>query len=398
MRRHRAQHVLSLPAQQRGRTGNNAKRDPGVFILEKPENAERRTSNAQYRMKKESEFMHWAKTRPKVKYDLALSGILNLPLAELDAKLSDLELHGDNAYGYRPLVEALAHHRNVAPENVVTVSGGTSMANHLALAALLERGDELLVEQPTYDPLLAIAEYLGAKIKRFPRRFEDGFKIDIGELEKQINPRTRLIALTNLHNPSSALVEEATLRKIGELARGVGARVLVDEVYLEAMFENSPRSAVSLGPEFVATSSLTKGYGLSGLRCGWILAEPDLAEKIRRLDDIFAASAPNVMERLSVRAINQLPKIAARAKSMLEANRATLNQWYQARDGVEVVPTNFGTTSFPRLPNVDVEKLCKWLLEKSETAVVPGRFFESPQYIRIGMCCDPELFSTGIER
>ena len=97
-------------------------------------------------------------------------------------------------------------------------------------------------------------------------------------------------------------------------------------------------------------------------------------------------------------AINQLPKIAARAKSMLKANRATLNQWYQARDGVEVVPTNFGTTSFPRLPNVDVEKLCKWLLEKSETAVVPGRFFESPQYIRIGMCCDPELFSTGIER
>jgi len=349
-------------------------------------------------MKRQSAFMHWAKTRPRVKYDLALSGILNLPFPELDIKLSELELHGANAYGYRPLVEALATHRHVAPENVVTISGGTSMANHLAMAALLEHGDEVLIEQPTYDPLLAIAEYLGAKIKRFPRRFEDGFKIDIVELEKQITPRTRLIVLTNLHNPSSALVDDATLQKIGEFARGVGARVLVDEVYLEAMFENSPTSAVSLGPEFVATSSLTKGYGLSGLRCGWIFAEAELAEKICRLDDIFAASAPNVMERLSVLALNQLPEIAARAGSMLEANRQVLNSFFKTHDDIEPAPTKFGTTSFPRLRHVDADQLCALLITKYETAVVPGWFFESPQHIRIGMCCEPELFSAGSER
>jgi len=347
---------------------------------------------------KQSDFMHWAKTHPKVKFDLTLSGILNLPLAELDAKLSDLELHGDNYYGYRPLVDALAAHRRVSPENVVTVSGGTSMANHLAMAALLEHGDEVLIEQPTYDPLLAVAEYLGAKIKRFARRFEDGFKIDIDDVEKQITSRTRLIAVTNLHNPSSALVEEATLRKIGELARGVGARVLVDEVYLEAMFENSPRSAVSLGPEFVVTSSLTKGYGLSGLRCGWIFAEPLLAEKIRRLDDIFAASAPNVMERLSMSALNQLPKITARAKAMLETNRQMLDDFLRTRDDVDVVPTKFGTTLFPRLRDVDVDQLSALLIEKYQTSVVPGRYFESPQHIRIGMCCEPEDFREGIAR
>jgi aspartate/methionine/tyrosine aminotransferase len=345
---------------------------------------------------KQSDFMHWAKTRPKVKFDLALSGILNLPFAELDVKLSELELHGDNAYGYRPLVDALASHRHVSPENVVTVSGGTSMANHLAMAALLEHGDEVLIEQPTYDPVLAIAEYLGAKIKRFPRRFEDGFKIDIVELAKEITPRTRLIAVTNLHNPSSALVEETTLLKIGELARGVGARVMVDEVYLEAMFEILPLSAISLGPEFVATSSLTKGYGLSGLRCGWILAEPELAKRIRRLDDIFAASAPNVMERLSVTAVAQLPKIAARAKALLETNRQTLDNFFRARDDVDVVPTKFGTTSFPRLRNGDVDQLCALLIEKYETAVVSGRFFESPNHIRIGLCCQPENFREGI--
>src|SRR5712664_4192108 len=244
-------------------------------------------------MKTQSIFMHWAKTRPRVKYDLALSGILNLPFAELNVELKDLELHGDNAYGYRPLVEALAAHRRVAPENVVTISGGTSMANHLAMAALIDHGNEVLVEHPTYDPLLAVAQYLGANIKRFPRSFQNGFKIDIVDLEKQITARTRLIAITNLHNPSSALVDNATLRKIGDLARVTGARVLVDEVYLEAMFENSPPSAISLGPEFVATSSLTKGYGLSGLRCGWILADPDMAQRMRLLHDVFGAVGPH---------------------------------------------------------------------------------------------------------
>jgi len=349
-------------------------------------------------MKRQSEFMYWAKTRPRVKYDLALSGILNLPFAELDVKLNELELHGDNAYGYRPLVEALAAHRRVATENVVTVSGGTSMANHLAMAALLDHGDEVLIEQPTYDPLLAIAEYLGARIKRFPRRFEDSFKINIVELEKQITPRTRVIVLTNLHNPSSELVDETTLRKIGELARDVGARVLVDEVYLEAMFENSPPSAVLLGPEFVATSSLTKGYGLSGLRCGWILADAEVAKKIRRLDDIFAASAPNVTERLSVVALNQLPKIAGRAKAMLETNRETLNSFLRERDDIGGLPTRFGTTSLPRVRDGGVEKLSTLLIKKYETAVAPGRFFESPDHIRIGMCCDPTLFKAGAER
>ena len=346
--------------------------------------------------KRQSEFMHWAKTRPKAKYDLALSGILNLPIAELDFDRSDLELHGDNAYGYRPLIEGLAKHRHIDPKNIVTVFGGTSLANQLAMAALLEPGDEVLIEEPTYDPLLAVARYLGAKTKRFPRPFEIEFKIDIDALEKQITPRTRLIVITNLHNPSSALVDDEMLRRIGELASKVGARVLVDEVYLEAMFDDAPPSAISLGPEFVVTSSLTKGYGLSGLRCGWIFAEAELAKKIRRLDDIFAASAPLVMEQLSVAAISQLPKISARAKLMLDANRKTLREFLKSRNDVDVVPTKFGTTSFPRLRNVDVEKLCSLLIKEYETAVVPGKFFESPQHVRIGLCCEPENFEIGI--
>jgi aspartate/methionine/tyrosine aminotransferase len=349
-------------------------------------------------MKTQSVYMHWAKTRPRVKYDLALSGILNLPFTELDAKIEDLDLNGDNSYGYRPLVDALAQHCGVASESVVTISGGTSMANHLAMAAALDHGDEVLIEEPTYDPILAVAEYLGAHIKRFPRSFENDFRVDTDELAKQMTAQTRLIVLTNLHNPSSTLVDEETLKRVGEMARRIGARVLVDEVYLEAMFEAAPRSSAHLGPEFIATSSLTKGYGLSGLRCGWILAEPDFAQRMRRLHDIFGAVGPQPTERLSVVAMAKLPKVIARAKKILETNRAVLGEFLESREELKVVRSEAGTTSFPRLLKGRVEDLCTVLTEKYDTAVVPGRFFESPQHFRIGMCAEPELFKTGVER
>jgi aspartate/methionine/tyrosine aminotransferase len=349
-------------------------------------------------MNTQSIYMQWAKTRPKVKYDLALSGILNLPFPELDATIDDLDLNGDNSYGYRPLVEALAAHSQVAPESVVTISGGTSMANHLAMAAALEHGDEVLIEQPTYEPLLALAEYFGAQVRRFPRSFENGFRIDVEALETRLTARTRLIVLTNLHNPSSVIVPEETLRRIGELARSVGGRVLVNEVYLEAMFEAAPRSSIHLGPEFIATTSLTKGYGLSGLRCGWILAEPDMAQRMRLLHDVFGAVGPQPAERLSVLALTKLPKFVARATKILETNRTVLNDFLDTREDLEVVRTETGTTSFPRLLKGRVEDLADSLHQKYDTSIVPGRFFELPQHFRIGMCAEPELFKIGVDR
>jgi len=342
--------------------------------------------------------MHWAKTRPPAKYDLALSGVLNLPFSEFLMEPADLELHGANAYGYRPLMDALAVHCCVPVESIVTVSGGTSMANHLAMAALLNHGDEVLIEEPTYDPLIAIAQYLGAKIKRFARPFTDGFQIDLDSLKKQITPKTRLIVLTNMHNPSSVQVNKETLAAIGKLARKAGAKVLVDEVYLEALFPEGPVSSVHLGPEFVATSSLTKGYGLSGLRCGWILADPELIEQVWRLKDIFDGVGPHPTERMSVMALNQLPYIAERAKNILQSNRAALNQFFDTRDDLEAVRVDSGTTSFPLLRRGNVEDLCNTLIEDYETAIVPGRFFEMPQHFRIGICCKPELFQAGLER
>jgi aspartate/methionine/tyrosine aminotransferase len=342
--------------------------------------------------------MQWAKQRPKVTYDLALSVILNLPFPELEATIDDIDLNGDNSYGYGPLVDTLAEHCDVPRENVVTISGGTSMANHLAMAAAIEHGDEVLIEQPTYEPLLALAEYFGLKIRRFPRHFENNYAIDVDDVAANVTDKTRLIVLTNLHNPSSTLTDEATLPSIGEIAETVGARVLVDEVYLEAMFEEAPRSSVHLGPQFIGTTSLTKGYGLSGLRCGWILAEPGLAERMRLLHDVFGSIGPQPAERLSVVALRKLPKFVERAKNILDSNRVMLNDFLDSREELDGSHSQLGTTSFPKLLKGRVEDLWDLLYNKYDTSFVPGRFFESPQHLRLGMCCQPELFKAGVER
>jgi aspartate/methionine/tyrosine aminotransferase len=137
---------------------------------------------------------------------------------------------------------------------------------------------------------------------------------------------------------------------------------------------------------------------LSGLRCGWILAEPDLAQRMRLLNDVFGAVGPQPSERLSVVALKKLPKFIARAKGILEPNRAVLNEFLDSREDLQAVSTETGTTSFPRLLKGRVEDLYALLHERYDTAIVPGSFFESPQHFRIGMCAEPELFKEGVQR
>jgi hypothetical protein len=345
---------------------------------------------------KASEYMEWAKTRSQSRFNLATSGLLHYPLSDLRISLEDMELSGPSWYGYEPLQRALAARCGVSPDNVVAANG-TSLANHLAMAALVERGDEVLIEQPVYEPLLSLARYLGAEVKRFARPFEDQFRIDPNRLERAVSEKTRLIVITNLHNPTGALTDDETIAQVGEIARSVGARVLVDEVYLEALFERA-RSAFHLGDEFVATASLTKAYGLSGLRCGWIVAQAGLAKRIWRLNDLFGVIPAHSAERLSVIALDRLDVIGARAKALLEANRPLLEGFFKSRDDLEVSEMQFGTTSFPRLKRGSVEKLCQLLLEKYETTVVPGKFFEMPDHFRIGIGCETEMLAAGLER
>ncbi len=357
-----------------------------------------------------TDYIEWAKESSHSKFNLATSGVVHYPLVELGVNLEDIELSGPSFYGYEPLQQALAARNGVGADCVVAAIG-TSFANHLAMAAIIEPGDEVVIEQPAYEPLLALAEYLGARVRRFPRRFENGFGIEPEAVERALTRQTKLIVLTNLHNPSSALTGESTLRSIGDSARHVGARVLVDEVYLEAVRLGTPgegiapagagsavRSAVHLGHEFIVTASLTKAYGLSGLRCGWILAEPGLAKKMWRLNDLFCVIPAHPAERLSVIALAKLKPIAARARNLLDINRPLLARFLDARTDLECVRPEFGTVVFPRLKRGSVERLCSLLRDKHETTVVPGRFFEMPDHFRLGIGCETGMLAAGLER
>src|SRR5262245_24921608 len=254
---------------------------------------------------KESDYMHWSKTQSHARFNLATSDVAPFPLRELPIHLETLEINGNDGYGHAPLQKAIATHHGVDPDCVVE-SAGTSMANHLAMAAIIDPGDEILIEHPAYGPVLDTASYLQANVKRFARTSETGWIVDSGEILRAIKPKTRLIVITNLHNPTSALTPDWILREVGEIARSVGALVLVDEVYLDAVYQGTPRTSFHLGPEFVVTSSLTKAYGVSGLRCGWILAQPELAWKMRRLNDLYGATPVHPGELLSVVAFQHL--------------------------------------------------------------------------------------------
>jgi aspartate/methionine/tyrosine aminotransferase len=364
---------------------------------------------------KRSAYMEWAKLSSGARFNLATSGLTSVTLADFPLRVEEMEITG-GGYGYTPLLERIGQHTGAPVECIVTAEG-TSMANHLAMAALLQPGDEVVIERPTYGLLLDLARYLGGSIRRVERRFEAGFTISLAELEAALTPRTRLVVLTNLHNPAGALIPEETMRAISELAARVGAYVLVDEVYLEMLFgpktgtsgsSSLPagmvppaqhRSSFSLGDNFIATSSLTKAYGLSGLRCGWILAPAELAHRIWRLNDLFAATAAHPAERMSVMAFDHLEEFRARARQILTTNRAHLDQFLDSRPDLECFRPPAGSIVFPRLPaTIEPNAFFKLLREGYETSVVPGKFFEMPQHFRLGIGGSMEELGEGLKR
>jgi aspartate/methionine/tyrosine aminotransferase len=343
--------------------------------------------------------MEFAKLRSTSRFNLATSGIMSYPLRELPVTIDQLEINGPTAYRYEPLIERLAAKDKVERECVVYVNGGTSLANNIAIAGTTEAGDHVLAEAPGYELFDSTARFLGLEVHHFERRFEDGFRLDPQQVERRLMPRTRLIVITNLHNPSGVLADNESLRQVGEIAHRAGARVLVDEVYLDMAFERTPPSSFHLDPEtFVVTNSLTKAYGLSGLRCGWILAEPELAERFWRVNDLYAASPVHAAELLSVIALDNLEKIAARAQTLLTENRAALAQFFNSASELDVVRPEFGTVAFPRLRRGSVEDLFALLRDRYDATVVPGSFFGAPRHFRVGIGGEPEMTREALSR
>jgi aspartate/methionine/tyrosine aminotransferase len=249
----------------------------------------------------------------------------------------------------------------------------------------------VLIEHPVYEPLVAVARFLGAEVRHFSRQ-GPAFALDPAAVRAALTERTTLIILTNLHNPTGTLADTEILRAIGVL----GPHILIDEVYLDAA--PGQRSAALLGDAFVCTSSLTKVYGLSGLRCGWILADPDLAERLWRLNELFSVAQSHPTERLSLIALARLDEVAAGTEALLARNRALANEFFASRPDLEVAPMVHNVTCFPRLKHGDVDALNARLRADYDTSIVPGRFFGLADHFRLGVGCPTDMVEDGLER
>ncbi|MCJ7627037.1 MAG: aminotransferase class I/II-fold pyridoxal phosphate-dependent enzyme [Longimicrobiales bacterium] len=345
-----------------------------------------------------SPYVAWMKRAPEVTYNLMGSNLLHCRVEDLPQARERLELDAFHEEGYEPLLEAIAGRFKVAVDQV-SLATGASGANFLACGALLRPGDEVLVERPVYDALLGVPRFLGASIRRFDRVFEDGFQVDPERVAAAVTPKTRLIMITNLHNPTGALTTADRLAAVGEVAERVGARVLVDEVYLESVPGEVQPPAALLSPTFLSNSSLTKAYGLSGIRAGWTLASPELTERIRRVRDVVDGVGVFPSELLALIAFENLPALRKRARSILDPNFELLHNFMESRSDLEWVQPGGGSVGFPRIPGVeDVGSFVKVLRERYDTGVVPGQFFEAPGHFRIAMGGTKEIREGGLER
>ncbi len=341
---------------------------------------------------KGSVYMRWAKDQAAARYNLANSGILGCETADLELEPGDVLVNGTNGDGYPPLLEAIAARYGVGPEQVVA-SEGTSGANFLAFATLLEPGDEVLVEMPTYEPLLAALEFLGARVRRFSRRFEDGYRLDLDSLRMEMSDKVRLVVITNPHNPSGVVLSQEEIAEAGRIAGG--AWLLVDEVYQDIL--DKPASHVHLGPRFVATSSLTKSYGLSGLRCGWVLCASGLADRMRRVKDFMGAVGSMPGDSLALAAFRQLPRLSARTRSILDPNIRLVHEFLREHaEELDCVVPERSMKVFPRLRNGEDSQPLHDRLRELDTSIVPGRFFESPRHFRLGFAVLPEDVAEGL--
>jgi aspartate/methionine/tyrosine aminotransferase len=347
--------------------------------------------------------MRWAKSRAHATYDLASSGLKPVTTEELlgDLAAKDaFDISGPNDEGFMPLRDAIGARYGVTSDRV-TIASGASGANFQACLALLQPGDDALIETPAYDPLISAARTAGANVVHFERSWKKGFALDPYVIRTALTPATKLIVISNAHNPSGAMASRDVLEQIGIMADAIGARVLVDEVYAEAQHDDGPLPVPSacISPTFVTTSSLTKAYGLAGLRCGWILAAPDVSTRIRETRDIIDGSGAFVAESLAVKALANIDRLRRRARTILNENLALVRSMAESHPRLEWLEPAAGTTSFPRVRDLDdTSGFVDALIRDHDTIVVPGHFFQAPQHIRIAFGGRTEMLGRALER
>jgi len=245
--------------------------------------------------------------------------------------------------------------------------------------------------------LLRIPQAFGQRVRRLERRSDEDYAIDLDRFASVVTTRTRLAIVTNLNNPTGARIPMATLRAMAAMLARVKGYLLVDEVYLECLFRSRPESCVHAGPNVLTTNSLTKAYGLDGLRAGWILGPAALVAKAGRINDLMTNNSVAAGELMALAAFRNHRAIDRRAHALLDPNLGRVRQFLDRNPRLQAFVPEGGNVLFARLPaGIDSDRLAARLLDRYSTLVVPGRFFESPRHMRISFGCRHALLARGL--
>ena len=293
---------------------------------------------------------------------------------------------------------AAALYERVEPEAVLQTNGATG-ANLLAALALVSRGDHVVAEYPSYQQLYDIPRALGAEVDLWRIHEDRGWYPDLDELERLVRPDTKLICLNNANNPTGTVLDRAFMEQVADIARSVGAYVLVDEAYLPLVGTEDFASIADIYERGVATNSLSKTYSVPGARIGWTVSNKELADRFRVYRDYTMICDGVFNDALAVHVLRNRDKVLERNRAIVTNNLAIAQEWVDNEPRVSWVPPKAVSTSFIELDiPIDDERFCIDLLRDQGVLLVPGSRFELPCGARLGYCAPDPTLREGLKR
>lgn len=339
------------------------------------------------------DYMAWAKAHQgRYRHDLSVSGMAPPDLALDTAAFS---LQGMTPALREAVKAAVAAEYGVQAGQVV-LAAGTSEANFLMYALLLNAGDAVLAETPAYPVLARMGRLFGAETLRFARAAGEGYALDMARIREAWRPNVKLVALTTPHNPSGFAASAESLFALGEWLERHDAHAVVDEVYRD--FDLAPLPvAQAVHPRLITTASLTKVYGLGALRVGWALLPAALARRAEQLYDYMAVNPAAIPWRLAVSAFSHLPALRAHARQRAAENRALLAQWLAESAHFDGALPPSGIIALLRLARGgEAAALQRRLLDRHEVLITPGDFFDAPGHVRLAYGMEPAALSAAL--
>ncbi|MCI0433992.1 MAG: aminotransferase class I/II-fold pyridoxal phosphate-dependent enzyme [Gemmatimonadetes bacterium] len=341
-----------------------------------------------------------------VDYNLSESGVHPLTVGELlalaGADVDHLLLGYGQSNGSRELRSHIARLYRGAGENNVVVTNGSAEANFVVMWNLVEPGDAVAAIMPTYMQAPGLAHTMRAEVREIPLRLELGWQPDPDEIAARVTERTRMIVVTNPNNPTGAVLSDDARAAIVRAADRVGAWILADEVYTGA--ELSGASTPSFWGEYprtVTTGSLSKAYGLPGLRIGWVVAPADKADELWARTDYTSISPGELTDRLAAMALRPdvRSRILERTRAHLLGGLAVLDEWLHDQGVFAWTPPEAGAICFARydLP-VNSSELAERLRVDRSVLVVPGDHFGMDGFIRFGFGIPEAALRVALSR